>query len=189
MRSGNKALATDYSRNYIPEEKENEIWLEWEKEEEYWKEVEAKWRETLPTAEQRSEIFGLPSEQIMSMRQRYLKGEFERLIRQFHEEGKQEMSDDILKIIGEYKRKYEKVDSISESDIIRARETAMEKFIEVRKGFSRCPFHQEKTPSFHVKDNLFFCFGCGKGGDTITFVMEKFGLSFKEAIKYINDLQ
>src|SRR3954471_11181948 len=48
-----------------------------------------------------------------------------------------------------------------------------------------CPFHNEKTPSFHVNpDNGFFkCFGCGKGGDAITFVRESEQLNFTEAVE------
>ena len=47
-----------------------------------------------------------------------------------------------------------------------------------------CPFHAEKTPSFYVSPdkNIWKCFGCGKGGDAIKFVMEYEGLSFTEAI-------
>ena len=43
-----------------------------------------------------------------------------------------------------------------------------------------CPFHEEKTPSFSVNaaDKLFYCFGCGKGGDLIAFVREKEQLDF-----------
>ncbi|MGB9561214.1 MAG: DNA primase, partial [bacterium] len=50
-----------------------------------------------------------------------------------------------------------------------------------------CPFHNEKTPSFHVNVELglFHCFGCGKGGDIITFLREKENLSYKEAIIYL----
>lgn len=46
-----------------------------------------------------------------------------------------------------------------------------------------CPFHQEKTPSFHVdpERGLFHCFGCGAGGDIFDFVMRTGGLSFMEA--------
>ncbi len=47
-----------------------------------------------------------------------------------------------------------------------------------------CPFHQEKTPSFHADDRsgLYYCFGCGESGDAIKFVREKTGLSFAEAV-------
>ncbi len=50
-----------------------------------------------------------------------------------------------------------------------------------------CPFHNEKTPSFSVDPDqkLFHCFGCGKGGDIITFIMEIEKLSFGEAIEYL----
>lgn len=46
-----------------------------------------------------------------------------------------------------------------------------------------CPFHQEKTPSFHVdrERGLFHCFGCGAGGDIFDFVMRTTGMSFPEA--------
>ena len=44
----------------------------------------------------------------------------------------------------------------------------------------RCPFHEEKTPSFSVNpvDKLYYCFGCGKGGDLISFVRETENLDF-----------
>ena len=50
-----------------------------------------------------------------------------------------------------------------------------------------CPFHQEKTPSFSVNPSkgFFKCFGCGKGGNVFTFLMEIEGLSFPEAIKEV----
>lgn len=49
-----------------------------------------------------------------------------------------------------------------------------------------CPFHTEKSPSFNVNaDRQFFhCFGCGKGGDVFTFLMEHEGWSFPETLKY-----
>jgi DNA primase len=51
----------------------------------------------------------------------------------------------------------------------------------------RCPFHEERTPSFSVnaQDKLFYCFGCGKGGDVITFVRETEQLDFAEAVEWL----
>ncbi len=50
-----------------------------------------------------------------------------------------------------------------------------------------CPFHNEKTPSFVVSPTkgVYKCFGCGKGGNAITFVMEHESLSFPEAVKVV----
>src|SRR5256885_13620409 len=48
-----------------------------------------------------------------------------------------------------------------------------------------CPFHDEKTPSFTVSSsrNVYFCHGCGAGGDAIRFVMETDHLTFVEAVE------
>ena len=50
-----------------------------------------------------------------------------------------------------------------------------------------CPFHGEKTPSFHIstEHGLFHCFGCGAGGDVITFVMKIENLDYMEAVKFL----
>ena len=50
-----------------------------------------------------------------------------------------------------------------------------------------CPFHKEKTPSFSVSSDkqLFYCFGCGKGGTVINFAMQQENLDFVEAVKLL----
>jgi len=50
-----------------------------------------------------------------------------------------------------------------------------------------CPFHNEKTPSFTVSPakNICHCFGCGKGGSPVNFIMEHLSLSYVEALKYL----
>jgi len=51
----------------------------------------------------------------------------------------------------------------------------------------RCPFHEERTPSFSVNaaDKLYYCFGCGARGDVITFVRETEQLEFNEAVEWL----
>ncbi len=51
----------------------------------------------------------------------------------------------------------------------------------------RCPFHEERTPSFSVDGarGLYHCFGCGKGGDTIQFVRDTQGLDFTDAVVWL----
>jgi len=71
---------------------------------------------------------------------------------------------DIVAVLGEY---------------VRLKKQGVNRFVGL------CPFHSEKTPSFSVHAGLQFfkCFGCGKGGDVFTFLMEMEGLSFFEALK------
>lgn len=70
-------------------------------------------------------------------------------------------------------------------------EDVVEEFVHLkRRGVNMlgvCPFHNEKTPSFTVSPakNIFKCFGCGKGGGPVQFLMEHETLSFPEAIRYL----
>lgn len=72
---------------------------------------------------------------------------------------------DIVQIIGEYVRLKKKG----------------------RNFLALCPFHTEKTPSFTVSPDkqLYYCFGCGKGGTVFTFLMEHEKMSFVEAVRYL----
>lgn len=56
-----------------------------------------------------------------------------------------------------------------------------------RNYFGLCPFHNEKTPSFSVSPDkqIFHCFGCGVGGNVLTFISKIEGLSFKESIEVL----
>ena len=84
---------------------------------------------------------------------------------------------------------------ISESTINKVRELAIGDVLEPYVRLSRkgstlmgiCPFHEERTGSFSVSPgkNLFHCFSCNRGGDAITFIMEKENLSFMEAIEFL----
>ena len=55
--------------------------------------------------------------------------------------------------------------------------------------FGLCPFHNEKSPSFSVSPGkqMYYCFGCGAGGNVITFVMEYENATFQEAVKMLAD--
>ncbi|MDR5675100.1 MAG: DNA primase [Armatimonadota bacterium] len=77
-------------------------------------------------------------------------------------------------------------------ELVRARTDIVElvsAYVTLRKQGRRyvglCPFHSEKTPSFTVdrERGLFYCFGCGAGGDVFEFVMRVHGLSFPEAVR------
>ena len=58
-----------------------------------------------------------------------------------------------------------------------------------RNYFGLCPFHDEKTPSFSVNPakGIFHCFGCGKGGNAVTFIMEYENIEYVEALRRLAD--
>ncbi|MDO9165922.1 MAG: CHC2 zinc finger domain-containing protein, partial [Rhodoferax sp.] len=63
------------------------------------------------------------------------------------------------------------------------------RYVQLKKGGANfmglCPFHGEKSPSFSVSPSkqFYHCFGCGKSGDAISFLMEHAGMSFVEAVQ------
>ena len=84
----------------------------------------------------------------------------------------------------------DKIDEIkSVADIV----SVIGDYVELKRAGSNyvglCPFHNEKTPSFSVSPSkgIFHCFGCGVGGDVISFIMQKEGMSYPEAIKFLAD--
>jgi hypothetical protein len=86
---------------------------------------------------------------------------------------------------------------ISEDQIALAKTVPIENFLtgnprpSGNKIFYCCPFHEEKTGSFAVfmKDNSFHCFGCGKHGDSINFIMEYEKLNFADSVRYLLNIK
>ena len=78
---------------------------------------------------------------------------------------------------------------VSRNDIV----DVISGYIKLKKSGSSytglCPFHNEKSPSFSVSQSrqLYHCFGCGVGGNVITFVMEYENFTFVEAVKFLAD--
>ncbi|HHY35039.1 MAG TPA: DNA primase [Firmicutes bacterium] len=77
----------------------------------------------------------------------------------------------------------------SRTDIV----SVISEYVSLRKAGKNfvglCPFHQERTPSFTVSPDrqMFYCFGCGKGGDVFSFLMMKENLTFGEALRVLAD--
>ncbi|MGI9035755.1 MAG: DNA primase [Pyrinomonadaceae bacterium] len=78
----------------------------------------------------------------------------------------------------------------SRADLVRIIETHIPLKKKGANWWGNCPFHGEKTASFSVNPSKGFykCFGCGKGGNVFTFVMEIEGLNFPEAIKKVAEI-
>lgn len=82
----------------------------------------------------------------------------------------------------------ETIDRINDASRI---EEVVGDFVQLKKRgvnlLGLCPFHNEKSPSFNVNPtrNIYKCFGCGKGGDPVNFVMEHEKYSYPEALRYL----
>ena len=82
----------------------------------------------------------------------------------------------------------ETIDRINDSaDIVDVVSKSVELKKRGRNFFGLCPFHEEKTPSFSVAPDkgIYHCFGCGKGGNAVNFIIENEKLSFVEAIQQL----
>ncbi len=92
----------------------------------------------------------------------------------------------LKRIVGIQQHKYQpKVGGVTDTMVARAKEFPIEEMYDgrLRKGCGLCPFHQEKTPSFNIKNNKFNCFGCGEHGDAIDFYMKTNNCNFIQAVK------
>lgn len=79
---------------------------------------------------------------------------------------------------------------VNDKDIEKAREVSLEAILPGKLPHHRkiiCPFHNERTPSFHIyPDNSYYCFGCGVNGqNAIDFCMEFENTSFEVAVKFL----
>ena len=73
--------------------------------------------------------------------------------------------------------------SITDSMIERARQYPLDRLIDInRAGFARCIWHTDTHPSMFCKKNFAHCFSCNKSGDTIKVLMDRDGLTFREAV-------
>jgi hypothetical protein len=90
---------------------------------------------------------------------------------------------------------YDPKQPITEHDIQNAKQYPIEDLIgrdiELRKingrYYANCPFHSEDTPSFYIRNNFYYCFGCGASGDTIKWLQEYRGMGFIDAVKHLVD--
>ena len=89
-----------------------------------------------------------------------------------------------IKDIDRYLIKNVPTNKITNEDIERAKEYDWNNLIKLKRGFAKCPFHNEKTASFSInkKTNHGHCFGCGWTGDTIDFIQKLEGLNFLQAV-------
>lgn len=82
----------------------------------------------------------------------------------------------------------ESKNGITENMIERARDYPIEDLIETNKrGFAFCPNHNDKHPSFYIRNGFGYCFSCGYWADSIKLLMEKQNYTFKQAVETLQN--
>lgn len=176
--------------------------------------LEAEWQKSQPAKEEREKAFPLTSEQVFEARSAYLLEQYRQAVKEFEDAriegeiyaaklptgatkafvviGNRERLEKLAKRKARAKLNYEcwhaSRKGISAEEIARARETPISKISASAAKTILCPFHKEKTPSCSITRNLFYCHGCGEGGDVITFVMRTKNFGFCEAIRWLGKL-
>jgi hypothetical protein len=92
---------------------------------------------------------------------------------------------DVAKLLNEVKILKGTSDRVTTQMIERAREYPIGNLIELKRNVALCPFHNEKSPSFSVKNNKYKCFGCDASGDSISLAMHLKNMTFKQAVEYL----
>lgn len=73
---------------------------------------------------------------------------------------------------------------VTPEQIAKAKDFPFDQLVDInRVNMAKCPFHEERTASFFIKNNWAYCFGCNWSGDTVKFVMERDKKGFVETVK------
>lgn len=161
--------------------------------EKYIEELERDWLASQPRGEERAKMFDVTEEERIEYRRRFLYQRYDEVSKRHNDAkvagedttalAKERFHRRIEYEIFTYRPKDDK--TIPAHVILRAQEIPITNFIEHKKFMAVCPFHNEKTPSMYLRNNFFYCFGCGEKGNTIDFIRKTRGYTFQEAIKFL----
>lgn len=127
-------------------------------------------------------ILEFPERERHEMRRRHLA---QRITELKSEYMKTQDSEELEQIIMEGKAYRGMIDGVTSSMIEKAQNYPIEKLIKHKNFMALCPFHKEKTPSLNIKNNFYFCHGCGAHGNAISFLMKTHSLPFRKAIEML----
>lgn len=136
-------------------------------------------------AEFRDEI---PEKERREMRRRYLLESIDMTKKQYLKTQDQSLAKKLKKLLFEAKVHLGSVKGITDEQILSARNYPLSELIGSKNLYALCPFHKEKTPSLYLKNNFYYCYGCGVKGDSIDLYMHLHGVSFSRAVTALSTL-
>ena len=124
----------------------------------------------------------IPENERREMRRVFLSNKIKEIKQEYLKTPTEEIKKDLKRLLLEAKIYTGEQKGFSPSEVARAREFPITRLIKNRNNMATCPFHKDNSPSLNLKNNFYYCHGCGAHGDVIDFVMKKDGLSFGQAI-------
>lgn len=152
-------------------------------EEDYYKHEAPKVREQVQGL-----IDSIPLAQRREMRRAFLEERIRTLKPQYLADPTPEKAAQLKRLMFEIKQFTGAIEALTEAEIALAKQYPLASLIENKHGMALCPFHKESRPSFNIKNNFYYCHGCGEHGDVIRFVMKRDSLTFPEAVKKLLSL-
>lgn len=142
--------------------------------------IEHEWPKVLKQVE--GMIENVPLAERREMRRAYLQEKIQEIKPRYLESQDVNLRKELSGLLFELKVYFDEIDSLSKETIAKARAYPIASLIKHRQFMALCPFHNEKSPSMNIRNNFYFCHGCGAQGDVIDFVMKRDNLSFRQAV-------
>ena len=124
----------------------------------------------------------VPEHERHEMRRRFLLERIQELKPKYLENPTDDLRKELNSLLFEVKVYTGETEGFSPVDIARARQFPITRLIQNHNNMAKCPFHKDNSPSLNLKNNFYYCHGCGAHGDVIDFVMKRDDLSFRQAI-------
>jgi len=129
----------------------------------------------------------VPEYERYEMRREYLQNQIAIKKQKYLETHSPKLEKELKRLLFEVKLFTNEVKGTDIERVARAREFPLEKLIKHHRYMAICPFHNDKSPSLNIKNNFYFCHGCGASGDVIDWYMFKEQVSFTRAVELLSN--
>ena len=127
----------------------------------------------------------VPEHERFEMRRRYIQDQIHEKKLRYLETQDPKLEKELKRLLFEAKLFTNDVKGTDIERVVRARNFPLEKLIKHVRYMAVCPFHKDHSPSLNIKNNFYFCHGCGATGDVIDFFMWRENIPFIRAVELL----